>query len=124
VIKLVVAVADDDPGFRSSVAEILREHSFDVVEAADGAMLLGILNRNAVQAVITDLAMPRLRGEDVINLVRLSGDQTPFVVLTGVPDVVNREVTRWPKVKLLKKPVSEEALLRAVSESIEVAAVQ
>lgn len=116
--KLIVAVADDDAPFRASVAETLREHDIDVIEASDGATLLGILNRSAVAAVVTDLAMPRLRGEDVINLMRLSGDLTPFVVLTGIPDVLNRDVTRWPKVTVLKKPVTEAALVQAVESSI------
>src|SRR5262249_45150386 len=115
---LTVAVADDDAAFRGTVADLLREHGLEVLEAADGAMLLGILQRTKVALVVTDLAMPRLQGSDVLSLLRVSGDDTPFVVLTGICDILAREVKSWPRVILLPKPVTEGGLLGAVRQAV------
>src|SRR5579862_4974984 len=109
-----IVVADDDPGFRTAVADTLRDHGFDVIEAADGTMLVGVLRRAKLSLVITDIAMPRLSGTDVIAMMRATGDTTPFLVVTGMPDHLREQARRWPGVAVIEKPIGVEALLDAV----------
>ena len=113
-----IVVADDDHGFRTAVAEILREQGIDVIEAADGTMLVGILRRAKIALVITDLAMPRLSGGDVIGMLRSTGDMTPFLVVTGMPDQVREHARRWEHVSVLEKPVPIDTLLDAVRDAL------
>ena len=112
-------MADDDDELRTTVAEALRDHGYDVIEAADGTMLLGILRRTRVSLVITDLSMPRLTGIDVLGLVRASGDRTPFVFVTGMADLFRDEARRWPQVAVFEKPIELHDLLQTVRETLE-----
>jgi len=117
--RATLAVADDDEELRATVAEALRDHGYEVLEAADGTMLLGILRRTRVSLVITDLSMPRLTGIDVLGLVRASGDRTPFVFVTGMADLFRDEARRWPKVAVLEKPIELDVLLATVRDKLE-----
>lgn len=113
--EVVVAVADDDAGFRQAIAATLREHGIEVIEAADGATLIAVMRRVHLALAITDLRMPRLTGTDVIGLMRSTGDTTPFLVITGMPDAMRREASRWGDVTVIEKPITEARLLDAVS---------
>jgi CheY-like chemotaxis protein len=112
-----VAVAEDDAGLREAVASTLRDRGLEVVEATDGGTLLSALQRGGVTLVVTDLRMPVLHGSDVISLRRLSGDRTPFVVITGAPAMV-AETVLGPGVTIVHKPFTDDALVRAVSSAL------
>jgi CheY-like chemotaxis protein len=109
-----LALAEDDAGLREAVAQALREHGLEVVEAADGGALIGILRRGNVSLVVTDLMMPGLRGDDVLRYYRQKGDKIPFVVITAAPAPIVEQVAKFDFVTLLRKPFTEQALLEAV----------
>ena len=113
-----VVVADDDEDAREAIADPLRAQGYDVIEAADGAMILGVLRRVKVSLVITDLAMPRLSGTDIIGMVRANGDTTPFLVITGFPDLARSLSRNWSRVTVLAKPAQLDTLLHAVSDAL------
>ena len=113
-----IAVADDDHELRTLIAELLRERGLDVVEASDGATLLGLLHRGGISLVVTDLWMPRLTGSDVIQLRRSSGDTTPFILITAAPSAVAEQVLESDWVKVLYKPFTEDSIVRVVQDTL------
>jgi DNA-binding response OmpR family regulator len=117
--SLRVALAEDDGGLREAVAEALRDDGLEVLEAIDGSGLISVLSRSRVAAVVADLMMPGLRGDDVLWLSRASGDQTPFVVITAAPLPIIDSVARASCVTVLRKPFAVEALLAAVHAAID-----
>lgn len=114
-----IAVAEDDAELREVLAETLRERGLEVVEATDGATLLAAIRRGGIALVVTDHMMPGLAGGDVIGLCRLTGDRTPFVVVTGAPHAIIESIRTAHDVRLLRKPFTCEALLDAVAEALE-----
>jgi DNA-binding NtrC family response regulator len=115
---VVVAVADDDPDLRELAAAFLRDQGMDVVEVCDGAALLRILRDGGVELVITDECMPRLHGCEVLLTQRRTGDETPFVVITGTPDAVAEAVACTSHASLLRKPFTRDAFRHAVAEAL------
>jgi two-component system, NtrC family, response regulator AtoC len=118
-VQVRVALAEDDVGLREVVAETLRDSGLEVVEAADGGSLLGIMRRGGVVVVVTDLMMPGLRGDDVLRLLRIGGDETPFVVITAASTPVVDAVLLSPHVTVLRKPFTVGALIEAVSRVVD-----
>ncbi len=57
-----VLVADDEPGVRESLAEILRDAGYVVQTAGDGTAALKALDENDFGVVVTDLRMPGADG--------------------------------------------------------------
>jgi len=111
-----VALADDDVELRGLIAELLRAHDLSVLEAADGASLLSLLQRNEFDAVVTDLWMPGLDGNDVLRLRRAGGDMTPFIIITAAPPRVVEGLSTAEHVTVLLKPFTVDMIMRAVED--------
>jgi two-component system, OmpR family, response regulator MprA len=87
-----VLVVDDEPAVRRALERALRLDSYDVVLAADGEEALDALARGPADAVILDVAMPRLDGLEVARRMRKAGDRTPILMLTA-RDAIDDRVT-------------------------------
>jgi two-component system response regulator MprA len=78
-----VLVVDDEPAVRRALERALRLDSYDVTLAADGEEALDALATDPADAVILDVAMPRLDGLEVCRRLRQAGDRTPVLMLTA-----------------------------------------
>jgi two-component system response regulator AtoC len=78
-----VLVVDDEPNMRKVLGAMLRRDGYDVLTAGDGVEALEVVAEHHVDAVITDLRMPRLDGVGLLR--RLQGDHAtlPVIVLTA-----------------------------------------
>src|SRR5437764_13346598 len=78
-----VLVVDDEPAGRRALGRALRLDNYEVALAADGEEALDALAREPADAVILDVAMPRLDGLEVTRRMRKAGDRTPILMLTA-----------------------------------------
>ena len=85
---LRIALADDQALVRRGLRALLEALGGIevVIEAEDGAMLLAALRQQSVDAVLSDIRMPRLSGIDAVRALRARGDDTPAVLLTTFDD--------------------------------------
>ena len=77
----VVLVVDDDPSIRESLASELRVSGYTTVVASDGTEGLRAFAEHAPDIVLTDLAMPRSDGFELIAAIRATS-RTPIIVLS------------------------------------------
>jgi two-component system cell cycle response regulator len=90
-----ILIADDSRIVRASLTQHIRDR-FDIREVADGeAAWQAILLDSAIRVVITDLAMPKVDGFELITRVRSSKVQRirelPLIVITSVDEAAERE---------------------------------
>jgi two-component system, OmpR family, response regulator MprA len=78
-----VLVVDDEPAVRRALERALRLDSYEVALAADGEEALDALATTPADAVILDVAMPRVDGLEVCRRMRQAGDRTPVLMLTA-----------------------------------------
>ena len=80
-----VLVAEDEALIALSHADLLKEEGCAVDLAADGAEALEAARRLGADlgALVTDLNMPRMSGEDLIRALRAERPGLPVVVVTG-----------------------------------------
>jgi DNA-binding response OmpR family regulator len=85
----VVAIIDDDPDLRHSVAELLAENGFIPLPLADGASFMALGPRPRVDMALIDL---RLRGENgLILAIRIRETLgLPIMMLTGRGDEMDK----------------------------------
>ncbi len=76
-------VVDDEPAVRRALERALRLENYDVELAADGEQALDALVSDGIDAVVLDVAMPRLDGLEVVRRMRKAGDRTPVLMLTA-----------------------------------------
>lgn len=82
-MELSVLVVDDEPEMRSLVEMYLTSLSCKTIQAGDGREGLMALACQEVDAILTDLEMPHMDGEDFIKLARQQGFQGRILVITA-----------------------------------------
>lgn len=85
-----VLVVDDDARLRELLHRYLGEQGFEVLVAADAAMLGKILARDTVDIVILDLMLPGEDGLAICRRLRGTGETVPIIMLTAKGDDVDR----------------------------------
>jgi two-component system response regulator AtoC len=64
-----VLVVDDEPNMRRVLAALLEREPCEVLQAADGAEALKVLEDNVVHVIIADLRMPNIDGMELLKRV-------------------------------------------------------
>jgi two-component system response regulator MprA len=85
-----ILVVDDEPAVQSALSRALSLERYVVAQASDGEEALARLGSTPYEAVILDVAMPRLDGIEVCRRLRASGDRTPVLMLTARGEVDDR----------------------------------
>jgi CheY-like chemotaxis protein len=80
-------VIDDNALVRSMLTDALEQRGFEVTSVSDGDSGVRTLReqRNCIDAVITDVCMPGLAGEELVRSLRLIAGcgRIPIVAMTG-----------------------------------------
>ena len=83
----LLLLVDDDAQIRQLLSEVGHREGFEVLEAADGAAALEMLQRRHMDLVLLDLHMPRANGLDVLRAVRTSGSSSQVALMSGAAAV-------------------------------------
>jgi CheY-like chemotaxis protein len=104
----VVLVVDDDPLVCHMMARMLSaEH--EVVEAHDGQQALALVSTLQVEAVVSDMGMPGMSGEDLCARIAERRPTLPVLLVSGG----NAGPSDHP-IPFVAKPFTAEALVAAV----------
>ncbi|MBI3555039.1 MAG: response regulator [Deltaproteobacteria bacterium] len=102
-----VLVVDDETEIRDTVADNFRKRGCTVLTAANGADALRLVNEQKVQAVVTDVRMPRMSGLELLDQLKgLPGDSPAVVLMSGYADVTIDEVYHRGAEALFHEPGS------------------
>jgi excisionase family DNA binding protein len=78
-----VLVADDEEAIREMLARTLALADYEVRTVADGQAAVDCLRAEPFDLLITDLAMPRLDGLNVVREAKRLHPRMPVVIITG-----------------------------------------
>lgn len=85
--QIRVAVVDDNPGFRETLASLLGTEELLVVGAAgSGSDALSLVRSTAPDVVLMDVRMPEMNGIEATRLLKTAFPEVGIVALTGVDD--------------------------------------
>lgn len=110
-----ILIIDDDEEILSFMQDVLAGEGHRVALCSDGASGLGVLSSRRFDMVISDLRMPRMHGEYVIEIIRAKYPVLPIVVLSGyVTD--EKALIKQGVDRVLTKPVDVEELFAVVKD--------
>lgn len=117
--KATILVIEDDDGVRESLVALLEGGGHIVLEAGDGVKALTALGQHRVDAIVLDLAMPRLDGLAVLEAI---GPPPPKVVVYSAleyytSDQIQRRAVGGSVTRILRKPCPPAELLAAINEA-------
>ena len=80
---LQVALVEDDEEVRYSLMMLLRSRGFAVDSYRNGMEILMNQPSLQVDCLLVDYKLPRFDGVDLLEKMRLAGDRTPAILITG-----------------------------------------
>jgi two-component system cell cycle sensor histidine kinase/response regulator CckA len=109
----IVLVVDDEAAVRRFATRVLEREGFGVIEAVDGAEALEILRdkRAAVDAVVSDIVMPRMNGVELLDALSISNPGLPVLLMSGYATAALSEMGIASPCGILPKPFPPERLL-------------
>ena len=108
-----VLVVDDDDDSRGLLARVLRRAGYAGSEAPDGSEAITICRRQQPWLVITDCAMPRLSGPELVQRLALDRRlrRIPIIVVSSAPPP---ELPGCNVISFVDKPIDVRRLLAVV----------
>jgi CheY-like chemotaxis protein len=129
-----ILVVDDEQGVRAAITLILESNGFVVMAVGNGHTSRKAIEMAHYDAAIVDIFMPEMDGLEIISLLREKRPDLPIIAVSGVmrslvypdangklPDFLTM-ATKLGAVRALQKPFKPNELLKAVRESIGMAA--
>lgn len=117
--RVRVLVVEDDPAVRESVAEALGLAGYAVRTAESGVEAVAALRREAMDAVITDLALPSGSGLEVARLAKEARPETRVILITAWPGRVDAaSLDRHGVDAVIEKPVGLDSLCTTLAALI------
>ena len=106
-----ILIVDDDPDVLWVTELGLRLGGFETHSAASGAEALEALAAHAFDAVLTDMVMPEMGGDELVARAHERWPELPMMVLTGLPEAQVRELLAgFPDVAITFKPMAPQEL--------------
>lgn len=79
-----VVIVDDEPAIVELLALLFEDEGFDVLRAYDGEQGLRLAREAHPDLIISDIALPRQTGIDLVKRLRDGGDrETPVILMSA-----------------------------------------
>jgi DNA-binding response OmpR family regulator len=114
-----ILIVDDDRAVQKAVKRLFEFEGYEVEVSGDGESAIKALHTSAPTAIVLDLRLPLVSGQEVCRKIRQQSSTLPIIVLSAATDVAD-------KVLLLElgaddyvtKPFSPRELLARVRTAI------
>jgi CheY-like chemotaxis protein len=113
--KKRILVVDDEPFVCDAVKMMLTFDGHDVVTANDAKEALEVFEKGSFDLVITDFAMPGMKGDELAAAIKSRSPEQPVVMITAYAEMLQSSGKRLPGVDFL---VSKPFLLEHLREAI------
>ena len=119
-------LVEDDPAVRSFAAQLLRRAGYNVLDASTPETALRIADRpDTIHAVLTDVIMPGMNGKQMVTRLREGRPDLKVLYMSGYSGTtfLDPSIVDPARERLVEKPFTQDALLRAVRETIDEAPI-
>jgi DNA-binding NtrC family response regulator len=117
----VILVVDDEKSVRDFVAEALSEEGYVVSTAEDGNRAVELMASHTFDAVISNMKMPGMSGEDLYLTIREKDPDLADRLIISTGDILNEKTQRFLKRTgslFIEKPFGIDKLLSVVGRAV------
>ena len=105
-----ILIAEDEPTARKIMTELAKIHGYDVIAVDNGVDLLTAASEERFDVVITDLMMADLDGASAAEIMKMQGNTTPVIAITGLSEK-DLSLVKDKFTKIYHKPCNFKELL-------------
>jgi DNA-binding response OmpR family regulator/GGDEF domain-containing protein len=118
--KARVLAVDDQRYFRELIEGLLTDDGYEVVTASDGEAALHVFEREDFDIVITDLVMPGIDGNQLVEQIKKRAPEQEIVMVTGVVDVKSAvDAMKQGATDYILKPFDRKALTGSLDKILQ-----
>jgi DNA-binding NtrC family response regulator len=124
--QLPILLVDDEPQALTSFEMVLRSANMNHIRRCEDAReVMPLLAREEIEAMLLDLRMPHLSGEEVLAMVNSEFPGLPVIVVTGANDVDTAvRCMKAGAFDYMVKPVEKSRLIAGVRRAVELQELQ
>ena len=109
-----ILIADDDASIRGLLRVIAKRNALQADEAPNGVEALDLIDRNAYDVVLLDLAMPQVNGFDLIDRLRPKSRRPAVIVLTALSRISFLDLDPAVVHCVIRKPFDVDLLMALI----------
>jgi two-component system, cell cycle sensor histidine kinase and response regulator CckA len=116
-----ILVAEDEDALREVIRSVLTRHGYQVLTAADGAQALATLQGRShhIDALITDVVMPRLPGAELADRARALQPELRVLFMSGYAQgLLDNQRSVESDIHIIEKPFDQVTMLSALSDAL------
>ena len=114
-------VVDDEPELLETLKDGLEELFNRVDTCRDGLEAIDKLSKNTYDLIVSDIQMPYVKGDELLDKLRIKGIRTPFVYMTGKGSIsLLAEGRDVGVVEYVEKPFAFKAFLARIERVMEI----
>ena len=115
---------DDEKNYLLVLEALLMDAGYQVTALNDPESALAFLDESEVDAVITDMKMPKISGKEVLTFVKRDYPNIPVLVMTAFGSIESAvDVMKMGAFDYITKPFSNDELLLSVQNAVELSKV-
>ncbi len=115
-----ILIVDDDPSLRELLSDLLTSQQYRTVAVANGREAVEALEKGRFHLVLTDLRMPGMSGERLVEECLERWPHLPLIVLTAYGSIEDAlDLIRKGVYDYIPKPHKEKDLLLRIARALE-----
>lgn len=116
-----ILVIDDEEPIRNYLREVLEKAGYSVMDCGDGDKGIEIFLDDDFDIVLTDIAMPKKDGVEVLIEMKKVSPSTRIIAMSGVAecDKLLKVANIYKADATIKKPFGKEDVLSAIKKVLE-----
>ncbi len=120
-----VLILDDERNYLLILEALLQDAGYAVTALDDPEMGLAYLEESEVDVVITDMKMPKMTGQQVLERVKKSYSHVPVIIMTAFGSIEGAvEAMRVGAFDYVTKPFANDELMLTVAKASQFAKTQ
>ncbi len=114
-----ILIIDDEKNYLLILEAILEEENYTVTALSDPVMAMTYLDESEVDVVITDMKMPGMTGQDVLEAVRKRYPYIPVMIMTAFGSIDRAvEAMKSGAFDYITKPFANDEILLSVRKAL------
>ena len=114
-------LVDDEPAILAALRRTLRGENYRILTTSDPTEVLGILERERVDLLVSDIDMPQMSGVELVAQVRRAHPDVVRILLTGRGslDTALRAINDGEVYRYLQKPWDDTEIRETIFQAIQ-----
>lgn len=114
-----ILIVDDEDRIRQSLAGILKDEGYEVLQAKDGAQALKLIETDSPDLILLDIWMPGIDGMETLEKIKAQNPQLPVIMISGHGNIeLAVKATKLGAFDFIEKPLSLEKVLLTIQNAL------